>query len=315
MAAGEIFAVLNNIKKQYIRYFNLVGKLYIVVQLICRVLIPQFVLDDMFGEPLLTCDTQQTACEQNCINRFTPINHQRLWEGQLLMGIVSLMIFSFFSFIHRMCKHSDKVEYGFNGRQKVSRIIRVGYISMLTFRLLVEITFLYWEHELAKHQSQNENFWEAFELKESWLCATNSGNPAAKRSLSKIIPPQNRSTPLWSDNENVACIQQSVVVTCWIPFSNMKSVWLKFMYCVLCLSTCLTAIELLWELVKDCVTCVTCRGKVGRGNSEYGQDGLLNAMMPGKKDDDEEDEEEKKKRKRGKTEKNEKNGRENDLYI
>ena len=111
MAANEIFQVLSSIKKQYIQYFNFIGKFYIIVQLLCRVLIPQFVLDDLFGDPLLKCDTKQVACEQNCINRFTPINHQRLWEAELLMGIVSLLIFSIFSFCHRITKNKKKGRY------------------------------------------------------------------------------------------------------------------------------------------------------------------------------------------------------------
>lgn len=123
---------------------------------------------------------------------------------------------------------------------------------MLFVRLLFEICFLYIENQLGKHQSQNSSFWHAFNLKESWLCATSNKNSASQRSLFKIIPEQNRSDIFWSNDWNEACLQQTVTVTCWIPFSRMKSLWLWFMYIVLCISTGLTLLELFYELTRGC---------------------------------------------------------------
>lgn len=267
MAAKELFSFLSSIQKQFVHYFNPIGKFYITVQFLCRILIPQFVLDKMFSEPVLVCDTRQLGCEQNCINRFTPMNHQRIWEVELLMIILSLMVFWGFSFVHRELKKRDRKEinrlfgYGkkwISGKGKnrkeivVSKITRCGYITMLCVRISFEMSFLYIENQLGKHQSQNDAFWQAFNLKESWLCATNDDNPAAQRSLSKIIPEQNRSMLFWTEDWNPACMQQSVTVTCWIPYSRMKSIWLWFMYSVLCFSTCLTFFELTFELTKGC---------------------------------------------------------------
>merc|ERR1712076_203654 len=133
-----------------------------------------------------------------------------------------------------------------------SRITRFGYIVMLVVRLCCELIFLYVENQLGKHQSQNIAFWDAFNLKESWICSTNNVDQAAQHSLDQLIPQQNRSEIFWTDDLNVACLQQKVTVTCWIPFSRMKSFGLLFMYWVLLVNTTLTAMELIFELVKLC---------------------------------------------------------------
>ena len=136
MSMHAIYKVLASIKKQFVHYFNPIGKLYIIVQFLCRVMIPQFVLDKMFSDPVLVCDTRQIGCEQNCINRFTPINHQRIWEVELLMIIVSLIVFWLFSTIHREVKKINRKKYnkffGFENRPKGgSKITKCGYIVML----------------------------------------------------------------------------------------------------------------------------------------------------------------------------------------
>ena len=97
---------------------------------------------------------------------------------------------------------------------------------MLVVRLGCEIVFLYLENQLGKHQSQNVEFWEAFNLKESWICSTNNVDKAAQESLDMLIPKPNRSEIFWTDDLNVACLQQKVTVTCWIPYSRMKTLWL-----------------------------------------------------------------------------------------
>ena len=40
------------------------------------------------------CSTEQPACRQQCYNRFHPISHSRLWELQILIIAVPILIFS-----------------------------------------------------------------------------------------------------------------------------------------------------------------------------------------------------------------------------
>lgn len=273
MGAGDIYGHLMSLKGLFYDYFNPVGRLYLQVIFLCRVVIPTMVLDSMFDDTPLTCDTNQVGCEQNCINRFTPINHQRVWEMELFMVMFSTIIFTAFKMLNTRYErkykakeeNQDREEQTFRFRKSVrynkageesvvmtSRITRFGYIVMLTVRLCCELIFLYVENQLGKHQSQNIAFWDAFNLKESWICSTNNVDQAAQHSLEQLIPQSNRSEIFWTDDLNVACLQQKVTVTCWIPFSRMKSLWLWFMYIVLCISTCLTAFELSFELLNQC---------------------------------------------------------------
>jgi len=127
-----------------------------------------------------------------------------------------------------------------------------GYVLMLLFRLSFEIFFLWLENQLGKHQSQNTEFWNSFWLKESWQCATNDPRQTHQDSLDKVLPPSNRSEIFWTDDYNMACLQQQISVTCWIPLARMKSFGLIFMYWVLIISTCLTCLELAFELLKLC---------------------------------------------------------------
>jgi len=133
-----------------------------------------------------------------------------------------------------------------------SNITSCGYLVMLIVRLAFEIFFLWLENQLGKHQSQNVEFWNSFWLKESWLCATNTPNGPEQESLDKILPPSNRSEVFWTEDWNMACLQQKVSVTCWIPFSRMKSYGMIFMYWVLIVNTILTFLELCLELVRLC---------------------------------------------------------------
>merc|ERR1711879_368867 len=115
---------------------------------------------------------------------------------------------------------------------------------------IMETWFLYLENQLSKHQSQKVGFWESFFLKENWVCATNHPRTASKKSLDELLPPANRSEIFWIGDPNLACMQQSVTVTCWIPFSRMKSYGMFFMYIVLLVGWFITVFELVYEVIR-----------------------------------------------------------------
>ena len=276
MGSGEILSHINEFLSSINRYFNPIGKFYIQVQILCRVLVCSVFLDDLFKSSSLECDTKQVGCQQNCINRFAPLNHKKVWELELFTVMLAITVFLGFSLFNeyrynRIKKEAKRDNWSpekvritmsrsYNMRMKEkkgkefvkSRITTAGYIVMLLFRLSFECLFLWIENQLGKHQSQNTEFWSSFWLKENWLCAVNTPNNAADESLDKMLPQSNRSEIFWTDDYNMACLQQQITVTCWIPFSRMKSFGLIFMYWVLIVTTCLTALELLFELAKLC---------------------------------------------------------------
>lgn len=269
-SSGDIKEAIWQIKGLFYDYFNPVGRLYIQMIFLCRVVVLTMIIDDIFDGPELECDTNQVGCTLNCINRFSPINHQRIWEMELFLILITCTIFSVFHYFNKQqytgrdekqkitssLRFKEKQRHSIKGDDKkviVSRITRAGYLAMLIVRFVFEIGFLWVENQLGKHQSQNTEFWSAFNLKESWICPTNNVDDAAQESLDRLLPAANRSEIFWTNDLNVACLQQQVTVTCWIPFSRMKTYGLWFMYYVLCLQTTLTAFELLYELSSQCM--------------------------------------------------------------
>lgn len=274
---GEVFGTVNKFFQKFLSYFNPIGRLYIQIQILCRVLVVQVFLDDLFGDTSLTCETQQIGCELNCVNRFAPITHQQLWSFELFMVLLSSTIFVSFNRLNEHMFHKKQKYEKTYGKQisdmkfrsarfqekeldngstiKKSNYITVGYILMLVIRLVLEIFCICLEYTLAKHLSQNAKPSEVFQLKENWICSTNGvvNSEAQQMSIDLLLPPANRSELFYRTDENVACRQQAVTVTCWIPFSRMKSLGLIFMMVVICLQTILTFCELAVELIKPCV--------------------------------------------------------------
>lgn len=256
-------ARMKEFKQLFYDYFNPVGRLHFQIQIICRVIVCGVFLDDLFDVPELECDTSQVGCTAMCTNRFAPVNHKRIWEMELFMILCCIAVFTVFHFanqsMYRQKKHPEKLR--FKTKEKwgkdtteprtviESRITRCGYMVMLCVRLCSEVIFLWLENQLGQHQSQNVSFWDRFWLKEQWVCATNNLDAASQDSLDNLVPIANRSTAFWTDDLNLACIQQKVTVTCWIPFSRMKSYGLWFMYVTLVISTILTVLELAYEFV------------------------------------------------------------------
>jgi len=265
---ADIFGRISQFLKTLQLHFNPIGKLYIQVQLLCRVLVCGVFLDDLFGKVELKCDTNQLGCNQNCINRYAPVTHNKLWQAELFLVMISTTLFSAFSLFHNYAVREYSKKLNDNTRSKhdfllkkanveersrhsknfrTSAIIRFGYKIMLIIRLFFEIFCCYLEGELGTHQSQNAGFWDRFHLKETWICPTN--NPEYSIAQEEMLPFQNRSELFFRNELNLACIQQHTAVTCWIPFSWMKSLGLIFMYWVMLLTTFLTFCELMYELI------------------------------------------------------------------
>ena len=104
MGIGGIFDQVEALGKEIYGYFNGFGKFYIQVQFLCRLIVVEVFLDDLFDTPSLTCDTEQIGCEQNCINRFSPIYHQKLWELEFFLVLLCLAVFSLFAMFNRYRK-------------------------------------------------------------------------------------------------------------------------------------------------------------------------------------------------------------------
>lgn len=301
MGIGHIFDTFNDYYSKLNQHFNFIGKFYLKFQLLCRVLVVEIFLDDLFDEPELTCETDQIGCELTCINRFAPISHMQLWQFELMTIFFGLFVFIIFNFwnqsIHKkyvkkierqefsrgLEKNFEKMGFykeitpiknkdGAEGEEEdekekpiKSNVTTTGYILMLVLRLIIELGFMVLEASLAKHHSQNAEIQDYLHLKESWMCPTNDDHPGKIRSVNELLPISNRSALFHRLDPNMACIQQQVTVTCWIPFSRMKSLGMQFMYAVLVFQTFLTVSELIFEFLNTCRR----RTKISVLRSEY----------------------------------------------
>jgi len=262
---GHIIDQFNAFLEKCMSYFNPFGELYIKIIILCRVLVVEVFLDDLFefdDDNYLSCETDQVGCEISCINRFMPINHLQLWQFELFCAMMATCVFLAVNLInnhvYQKRKKKDKSLSMFVEKEGVvhSKLTAVGYITMLVVRLTLELWCVFLEMNLAKHHSQNSKFSEKFWLKDHWLCptySTNIGKNAVAESIDAIIPHANRSELFYRTDTVVACEQQQTTVTCWIPMSRMKRYGMLFMFGVLIMQTALTFCELSVEFIKPCV--------------------------------------------------------------
>lgn len=260
----EFFAETAKLIGQVSDYLNPVGKVYMKYQFIFRILFSATMLKDIMGTSLV-CDTQQIGCKDMCVNRFAPITFPKLWELEMYFILCVTGIFILFRWTnHRMHKHYQKHPDKYGGvardllqvRTKTikrkgekdvaySRLISLGYFSMLVLRLFGELTFVYLEKELAVHQSGltggplNMN---AFMLPEKYYCRTN----VDQENYSKIRDSRISLSSIFDEPSALdACSKQEYEVICYIPQSWMKQKGMIFMHFVLLGGVILTVMELL----------------------------------------------------------------------
>merc|ERR1712226_1431473 len=240
-------------------------------------------MKDLFGQKqydkALNCDTGQPGCAIICKNRFAPLTHTQLWNLELLFWMFSTGIFAF------ICNMLDSVDKTYKAvkddpdkvatfkRQNMGMsyslavsnekaaeskvygkkpVVQFAYALMLICRLLSEGWFLYLEKELNRNQSQNANFYETMQLKEKWYCYSNyDGNVYDDKYAPDFYMPEANRSSFWTDAPAPACQQQDRV-TCWVQFSRIKSYGLQFMYLMLVVNFCLSALELCWLAAHVC---------------------------------------------------------------
>jgi len=279
-------------------HFNVIGQFYLRVQFLFRVLVVIVFLDDLFEEVSLECETAQFACDLVCENRFAPVMIYQIWTFELFIVLLSTCIFLLINVIHTR-KHKKMLKYyekcgknpmmyeldvtkfasdRFDKKQKfkdgqqveviTSVYTQVGYLSMLFFRLFVEVCCIVVEASLNQHMSQNEmgNF---LDLKEHWKCLVNQPSNSGYQAGLIALPSANRSAIWHREDPNLACITQEAAVKCWIPFSRNKALGLKLMFGVICMQTVMTFLEICLELFKMCSG--QTRG-LGAVRSQYMQD-------------------------------------------
>ena len=231
--------------KEIEAFFNPFGQYFLKYLLIKYLLLTTF-LDDIFEiEPELQCETDNIGCELSCRNRYAPISHIQLWYFEFFFVLLSLTMFVGINVLNRQAHLNFEKKKKQNESLRIkteeqipsatlsywnkktingttitkSKYTLIGYIKMLTFRLICQITCLYLDIELCIHSSQKAGGVPViFNIPEHWVCSTyNYEDPK----YHDAIPPENRSKIFYRTDRVMAC-QQPRDVMCWQPEAYLR---------------------------------------------------------------------------------------------
>ncbi|KAG8429100.1 hypothetical protein GDO86_018774 [Hymenochirus boettgeri] len=134
----------------------MVGRFWLVVMLIFRILILATVGSDMFEDEQeeFVCNTLQPGCRQVCYDRAFPISHYRFWVFHIVLLSAPAILFVIYS-MHQNSKMERDVEEeeaardGQQGNMRPKsrpdqrgRHIRTFYLVNVVMRILAEVGFL-----------------------------------------------------------------------------------------------------------------------------------------------------------------------------
>ncbi|KAM8947654.1 gap junction delta-3 protein [Pelodytes ibericus] len=134
----------------------MVGRFWLVVMLIFRILILATVGSDMFEDEQeeFVCNTLQPGCRQVCYDRAFPISHYRFWVFHIVLLSAPAVLFVIYSMhqsakIGRDAEEDEAAQTGQQGNtavkirtQQRGRHIRTFYIVNVVMRILAEVGFL-----------------------------------------------------------------------------------------------------------------------------------------------------------------------------
>ncbi|XP_049557361.1 gap junction delta-3 protein [Orcinus orca] len=125
----------------------LVGRLWLVVMLIFRILVLATVGGAVFEDEQeeFVCNTLQPGCRQTCYDRAFPVSHYRFWLFHILLLSAPPVLFVIYS-VHRASKEPGGAaggagSLGTPGRPGGRRARRC-YLLSVALRLLAELAFL-----------------------------------------------------------------------------------------------------------------------------------------------------------------------------
>merc|ERR1712243_529787 len=85
--------VVEKYLEEFGKHSTLIGKYWITMFLVLRLLILFSICEAAFGDVGLECDTKTPGCQKMCINQFFPIQPNSHWSLQRLFVSLPIMIF------------------------------------------------------------------------------------------------------------------------------------------------------------------------------------------------------------------------------
>uniref|UniRef100_H3AJ15 Gap junction protein n=2 Tax=Latimeria chalumnae TaxID=7897 RepID=H3AJ15_LATCH len=129
----------------------MVGRIWLVVMLIFRILILATVASDMFEDEQeeFACNTLQPGCKQVCYDKAFPISHYRFWVFHIVLLSGPSICFVIYAMHHasKIEKEKEALESGVSSNKSKRQTynqednLRKIYIGNVAFRLLLEVGF------------------------------------------------------------------------------------------------------------------------------------------------------------------------------
>ncbi|XP_067397365.1 gap junction delta-3 protein [Emydura macquarii macquarii] len=123
----------------------MVGRFWLVVMLIFRILILATVGSDMFEDEQeeFVCNTLQPGCKQVCYDKAFPISHYRFWVFHIVVLSAPALLFAIYA-MHQ----STKLSRGGEGGSQRGHHVRTFYLANVAMRILAETGFLVGQWQL-----------------------------------------------------------------------------------------------------------------------------------------------------------------------
>uniref|UniRef100_A0A8C8SB39 Gap junction protein delta 3 n=1 Tax=Pelusios castaneus TaxID=367368 RepID=A0A8C8SB39_9SAUR len=141
---GE-WSFLSSLLDEVQEHSPMVGRFWLVVMLIFRILILATVGSDMFEDEQeeFACNTLQPGCKQVCYDKAFPLSHYRFWVFHIVVLSAPAVLFVIYS-MHQRAKTGPG---GQDGHPRVppgprSRHVRAFYLLNVAGRILAETGFL-----------------------------------------------------------------------------------------------------------------------------------------------------------------------------
>ncbi|XP_040033037.2 gap junction delta-3 protein-like [Gasterosteus aculeatus] len=129
-------------------YSTMLGRFWLLVTVIFRMLILGTVASDMFEDEQeeFTCNTLQPGCKQVCYDMAFPISQYRFWVFNIVLIATPALVFLVYA-VHHHNKRADGGQS--SGRDDLADLhLRKFYVVNVVFRILAEVGFLVFQWTL-----------------------------------------------------------------------------------------------------------------------------------------------------------------------
>lgn len=122
-------------------YSTMLGRFWLLLVLIFRIMILGIVASDMFEDEQeeFVCNTQQPGCKQVCYDMAFPISQYRYWVFHIVLIAAPSMGYLVYAMHHNNKTSSSKYSQSSSQEDERSRRLKCLYIVSVVFRVVAEV--------------------------------------------------------------------------------------------------------------------------------------------------------------------------------